>query len=254
MERNLSEKVFEKIKNEKIEPKPKWEFLLKDSFLWGVFMISVVFGAIGFSVFLFLLIENNWSFYIESGKSFLEYFFLTMPYFWFFTSIILIFVVFYNFRHTKNGYKFEPIKIIFSSILVSVIFGLFFYKIGFAEKLDQIFYHKVPFYNNIMEHRNMVWSNPEDGYIMGKILNLNVEKRNFNLKDPNGKIWIVDFRDAEIRGRIELRNGENVRIIGKKVSDKNFYADSIRPLYRRKGMGIQKGVHENSDIYRFLNP
>ena len=51
----LSEKVLKEIKEKKIEPAPRWQFLLKDYFVWLSFAASVIIGAIAFCVILYFL-------------------------------------------------------------------------------------------------------------------------------------------------------------------------------------------------------
>ena len=44
----ISKNVIEKIKKKEIKPIPKWQFLLKDSFLRILSVVNIVFGSIGF--------------------------------------------------------------------------------------------------------------------------------------------------------------------------------------------------------------
>jgi hypothetical protein len=52
MEKDLSKEVLEKIKKQRLKPKSKWHFVLKDSAVWFVFAASIILGALSFSVIL----------------------------------------------------------------------------------------------------------------------------------------------------------------------------------------------------------
>ena len=57
---NLGDKVLRKIKEEHIAPKPRWQFLLKDYFIWFLFFHYVIPDIIVFKPFFpFYFMENK---------------------------------------------------------------------------------------------------------------------------------------------------------------------------------------------------
>src|SRR3989339_797248 len=99
-ENNIPNQVLEKIKN--IKPTPRWQFLLRD-----------------YSVLKFLLI--------------------TLPYFWLVFLLLFLLAAYYNFKNTKQGYKFPFYKISLISILSSMLIGVFLYNLGIAQAIEDSF-------------------------------------------------------------------------------------------------------------------
>ena len=116
IDKNFDSNILERIKEDNLKPKPKWTFLFKDSVIWFFGALSLVFGALGVSVIIYLLKNNDWSLYNKLSGSFLEFILLTMPYFWILFLAIFILVIKYNIQHTKKGYKYSLPIIVFSII------------------------------------------------------------------------------------------------------------------------------------------
>jgi len=55
----VTKNTLQKIKKENIKPIPKWQFLLKDSLVWGLFVLNLILGSIGFAIALYLLTNND---------------------------------------------------------------------------------------------------------------------------------------------------------------------------------------------------
>ena len=51
---NLEDKVLQKIKEDKITPKPFWYFLVKDFSLWGFVFLSVVLATLSIAPIIFI--------------------------------------------------------------------------------------------------------------------------------------------------------------------------------------------------------
>ena len=56
---NISKQVLEKIKDKKIKPKSKWEFLLKDYVWWFLGILALNIGGLAFSVIIYFLVNND---------------------------------------------------------------------------------------------------------------------------------------------------------------------------------------------------
>jgi len=41
-DKNFNDNVLHKIKEEKISPKPRWQFLLKNILMWGLGVVSLI--------------------------------------------------------------------------------------------------------------------------------------------------------------------------------------------------------------------
>lgn len=241
MAEKLCDKVLEKIKEEKIEPKPRWQFLLKDCFVWIAFAISVVIGAIAFCVILDAFTDNDWDVYKYAIENPLERIMISLPFIWIVVLILFLGLAYYNYKNTKSGYRHEAYVIFGLSIATGIIFGaVFHFGFGMGEKAEDFLAENLPFYNKINSHcsNREVWLQPEKGLLAGEILSVSAPD-NFDLEDFSGMSWKIEKNeDVIIRGNSALYEKEEVKIIGEKEKDYIFHAIEIRPW--RKGCSARK--------------
>ncbi len=231
--KNISQEILETIKEKKITPKPKWQFLFKDYFIWAITGIFLIIGSLSAAVVIYMIDNNDWDLYQKASDSFLGFVFATLPYFWILFLILFIFIADYNLRQTKGGYRYGLGKIILSTVLVSLILGSLFYNLGLAKTIDQTF-NDIPIYRKIMEHRHQVWMQPNKGLLVGQILSAK-DKNNFILKDLDGKDWQV-FCCQDMVIEEELEKGLRIRAIGQEKEKSSFEAIRIMPLIGKKWM------------------
>ena len=240
----LTDKITKKIKEEKIQPISKWKFLMKDYLIWTAFGISVIIGGLAFAVIIFLLTNNDWSIYRNLDKSFIEYTFLSLPYFWIMFLGIFSAVAYYNYKHTKSGYKYNPLLAILASIILSFILGSTLFYAGLGSKIEDAFVDKFPYYKNIMEKRMEIWNNSGQGLLAGTIEKVN--DSSFIIKDLSGKKWEVNIENAVVKKVMVIQEGAMVKIIGRDDGDNLFIAEQLRPWmgggYGNRGAGRVKGI------------
>jgi hypothetical protein len=234
---NISEKVLEKIKEEKIIPKPRWQFLLKNYVLWTIFGASIIVGSLSLAVILHTTFENDWDIYRYLDKSLLEYILISLPYFWIILLAILLAVAYYDYRHTKTGYRYRYYWIVLGSILVSFILGLGFLRLGMGKEIDEVFTRHVPYYSGTLKHKKEIWSHPEKGLLAGRI-KIIIDDKDFNLEDFRGKVWEV--RESNIVWREAPRIEEEVKLIGEKSDNCCiFFVKEIRSWVGKKIKGVE---------------
>jgi len=237
---NFSQKILKKIQEDNIKPTPKWHFLLKDYIVWFFGFFSLVTGAIAFSVIIYLIKYNDWEIYNQTNGGFWEFFLLTLPYFWLLLLFLFSFLVFYNVKHTKNGYRYSVKSIVLSNILISITLGFVFYHTGIGRRLDDILGEKVSFYPTFINHRMHFWSQPESGRLAGIVVSSDGDK-SFVLFDVDNKKWTV-IRSDDLGMKVEIE--KPVRVLGKILSENAFEANRIFPA-GRLGMGFFKKHREN---------
>ncbi|MBU1118788.1 hypothetical protein KKH43_02830 [Patescibacteria group bacterium] len=222
---NISDKTLEKIKKEKITPKPKWQFLLKDSFLLTLFALMIVIGSISVSVMMYLSSNNDFELYSRYGKNILQYVLLSLPYVWFIALLVSLFLAVYVVRKMRGGYRFKGVLIVAFSVGVSIIAGCVLYVFGGGRVLDSIFYTNVPYYHTMHEKRMTQWERPEMGMLAGIIIEKNDE---YILLESRGQDrWVVDVRDAQIKGKVPCEQGVPVRVVGTLIGPGEFKAEVI---------------------------
>lgn len=223
----LSKSIIGKIKKKQIKPTPKWVFLLKNSFIWGLFVLSVLFGSIALSIIFFQYRDAGWDIYSQMGEGVVEFVLLALPYFWIILMIGFIVLAYYNFRHTKTGYRYNVFAIVGLSLMISLILGSTLYASGFSEKLENLF-QEIPHYEKLHFGKQMLWQRPGEGLLAGTVLRVQKDKI-FLLQDFKRQVWEVDAKDAKIGPGVMLEKGQRIRMIGEKAGDHEFRAFRIAP-------------------------
>ncbi|MDI6777883.1 MAG: hypothetical protein QMD77_01720 [Patescibacteria group bacterium] len=227
----LCDKVLCKIREEKIEPKPRWQFLLKDYFVWSAFVSAVVVGGLAFCVAFSLTVDNDWDIYKYLKISPVQHFLISLPYVWLILIILFLGLAFYNYKHTKGGYRRGTFVILGLSVVGSVILGSIFHSLGMGRKIDKIFARNLPLYQKIhcCCNRKGIWSQPEKGLLGGRILKVK-EENEFDMEDFSGIVWQIEKNNQTfMRGPVLIIENEEVKLIGEKKAEKIFWAREIRP-------------------------
>ncbi len=241
---NLAEKIIKTIEEKKIKPRPKWEFVLKNYFIWAAAIITLIIGGLAFAVIIYLIRNSDWEIYQQINSSWLEFIILSLPYFWLLTFMALIAMAYYNFKHTKSGYKYRFHLIVVVVFLLSLTGGSLFYVFGLGEYVDKVFEEQIPVYHQLMAHRYKIWQQPENGFLAGEVEQI-ISPEKFKLEDLNGNQWLVSYQmDSK---QWQIKPGLRVKIIGKITSDNHFQAEIIKPFgYPHKGIRQLHGylMHE----------
>jgi hypothetical protein len=227
----FGDKILSKIKEEKIEPKPKWQFLLRDCFIWLVFLVSLLVGAVAFCVSLYIFTTNDWDLYKYLHTTLVGHIFISIPYIWIILLVIFILIANYNFKHTKKGYRHEVYVVFGFSFLGSLILGYFLHSLGMGEGIEKNLASSLPFYEKMTccGNRKDIWDQPEKGLLGGEIMEL-LDEENFELKDFHGMIWLVRENKNILEYRpLFIQSGKQVKIIGEKKEPAVFWAKEIRP-------------------------
>lgn len=248
---NLSDKILKRIQKEKIKPTPRWEFIMKDTFFWVAFVISVIVGGLSFSIIFNTLLNNDWDLYMQLSGSLAKFIVITLPYFWLVIFGVFIVIAYLNINKTKKAYKYSLQMIILGVLVASFLLGITFYNLGLASSLNKGLINRLPMYRKVLNPGEELWRRPNGGFLSGEIESL--EESILKLKDQNGEIWeVVLSKDIlELIPEFILKDGFRVKIIGEEIiencENKCFYADMLRPFDGPKEM-IKKGFLEESDL------
>lgn len=232
---DFEQKIFEKIKDEKITPKPRWHFLLKNYVVWSVGTLALLIGSAAVSVMIYLFKYNNWEIHEQTHKSLLEFFLLTLPYFWIIFLGLFVFILYYNLQHTKTGYRYPVWFIVTTAILSSVILGSLFFLAGFGEKIDNVLGERAPLYQLVFNRHLDFWFNPAEGRLTG-IVTAKDEDQKFEIRDPRGDDWLVTIASPDDLSIRLIKINQPVDLIGQALNDNQFQAEVIRPV--RPGRGF----------------
>jgi len=245
--KNISNEVLKKIKDNNIKPKPRWYFITKNYFIWLIFGISIILGSFAFSMVLFIIKQLDWDIYHYIGESFLKTVFVSLPYLWLIFLVLFTGVAYYNFIHTKRGYRFKFISILLISLVISIALGTGIYFNGFSERLENVFLEKIPYYNRLVYSCEEQWMRPGRGLLAGTIIEIGLPENSFILRDLKNNRWKIVADKVTWKGKITPVTGLKIKLIGKVINDNNFAAMEIRPWQQGQGRFMMGGED------RFLN-
>jgi len=226
---SLSEKIIKKIEKEKIEPKSKWIFELKNISIWVLFALSLIIGSIAISLIIFILRNNDWDLRPHVGGLF-KFVILTMPYLWIIILIVFVLFAYFELKNTKGGYRYNPFLIVLISVLISIILGSGLHVFGASRSMDDVLSKRMPLYPKMFFQKDMMWRMQSEGLLGGTIKSIKGEKE-FEIEDLSGKNWSVTANGFDPVGGLVLEEGMEVKIIGEKVDDNTFKAYEIRPFF-----------------------
>lgn len=247
LDNNFDSGLLEKIKEQNLQPTPVWHFLLKNYVMWGLGFLSLSFGAISVSLILFLSQIDDLSLTIANSQD-LEDILLIFPIFWIMCSVIFIFAVFYNIKHTKRGYRYSPLTLSGVIIISSFVLGFAINAAGFGETIDQQFSHHAPLYDRLINPRINFWSQPDKGRLSGMI----VEKKGsstFRLIDKNNHIWIVEVGDVLVGDAVDVVEVNTpIHFFGSIADNDSFRAKKVMPPMHGDGFFYRFQVKQTAGV------
>lgn len=229
MNENFEQDILSAIKDKKIIPIPKWNFRLRQCFLWLTFVVSMVLGGLTFSAASFLLRQNDWDQYRGLTGGLWSFVFLSLPYFWLVFMGLFIILTYYNFHYFKKAYKFRPYLIIILTLLASLLLGVLFDGLGLGRFLENSFGRKAPgLYEVLIFDREDIWVKPQVGLLAGVVVDV-PERDSLELEDFSGRDWLVLTANINNQQISACQLGQAIKIIGRQVADNVFEASEIRP-------------------------
>ncbi len=225
----LDKKIIKAIKEKKLTPRPRWQFLLKNYLIWGGGVSSLLFGSLAFAMILFMLLNNDWRMYEHISGSLLKFIILTAPYFWLLFLLVFIMVAYFNLKHTKKGYRYSLLSIIIGSIALSMFLGGGLYVAGLGQKIDDILGKRAPFYERFINRRMGMWANPDRGLLTGVLID-KISDNEFVLLDMERKEWLILMNKATFAPEMILATGTPIRLMGKLLEESIFEVTRIMPM------------------------
>lgn len=225
--KQFSENIVKEINERKLVPRPRWHFYLRDSFLWGLVLITTTLGGLAVATLIFLTANHDWTAlrYIDRWA---WYFLVTIPYLWFFALGALLVVTWQNFFRTKYGYRHDAWFIGFLSIAGSLVIGTFFYFIGAGAEVHTLLLKRVRYYPSAFYTDEAIWSQPEHGFLSGKVV-IFEDDGDFLIEDASGREWrILTDDNTYFESEKTVIVGERLRFIGKIGGDGVFIARAVR--------------------------
>jgi len=225
----LSSMVLERI--EQITPDSKWKFLCMNYFVWIAWALSVVFGAISFTVLLYVGTHARFELYEATHDTPLSFFAEVLPYLWIGTFIAMGSFAYFNMRHTKCGYKYPMWQLLVSSVLFSVLGGIVLHIFGTGHLIDTQLGKGMPIYKSLERTEAQMWQRPEKGRLLGVFSEMDDKDEMYIFIDADAKKWNIQTVELRPDDRALLSSGNTVRVLGI-TTDSNarqFHACGVFP-------------------------
>jgi hypothetical protein len=231
----LSSKVVERISKEHVLPIPKWQFLLKGAFVWGVAIVGVLLGAVAVSLVIHLSVvpldatpEFSMRYQVLENL-------LPIPYLWLVLMLGFFYVAYHNFIHTESGYKWKTAQILGGTVVVSIVLGVLLFSVGFANGINRFLVQSLPGYTQFGDLRGMHWVNPEEGRIAGRIVSFDMPTKVFVIAGVQGGEWTVNF-SSQTSFAVDFEIGTMVKVQGSQTGTGTFDAVAVYPWEGRGRM------------------
>lgn len=224
---NLADKILGEIKDKHLHPKPKWEFIVKDSVVWVLVIVSLGIGSLATSVVIYMIDNNEWDLSKKINGNIVTFVFVTLPIFWLVILAIFVLFIYYNFKHTKGGYKYRAYGVIIASVSFSLISGVLLYNLGLAQAIDDVFEAKAPLYTSLVNRKQQLFHHPELGVLPAQVVQV-LSPTELLVIDPRQNQWQVLI--GELEGDCPCQEGRKIIAVGEMMDTGVFKALQIREL------------------------
>lgn len=243
----LQESIVARIEAEDITPRSKWLFLGREFIVWFLWALSVCLGVFAVSVSLYVLIHTQYAFYEATHENFLTFMVDFLPLAWLMVFALMTIFAYYNFRHTRGGYRYPMSKIFFSSLLFSIVGGVVLHAAGMGYLLERELEKWVPIYHSMESRERALWQQPQDGRLLGHLLSGEVGSSSaITFIDVDGMTWVMITEDLFEPDLRLLTSKKMVRVIGFADQSQQFHPCGVFPWLHSASATIKDMARERT--------
>lgn len=210
----MSMAVLDRINTEKVGLSPRWQFILSEYGIWILWVLSVLFGAVAFSVMLFVFMHAGFAFHEATHTTVIDFYVEVLPYLWIIVFILMAVLAHFYLRHTKYGYKYTLSEIVGSSLLFSFIGGIALHVVGVGYFVDVQTGRNIPSYPTVERMETKLWQAPQQGRMIGSLQRGAERGAPALFTDSNGAQWTLSTTELNPMDLDLLYSGEPVRLLG----------------------------------------
>lgn len=222
-----ADKIIQSIKEQQLKPTSRWYYRLREGIIWTLFGISIILGAMAFSIILYAIQQADFNLVKHISHSRLELLLAILPFIWIVLMIVGLVLALVSLKNTWRGYKISPLRLVTTNLALSILLGTAFFIGGGGDKLESAFNRTGFDYTSIQERKQLIWSHPEEGMLAGKIEGITNDE--MTLTDFGGNTWHVNIDGAFIAPVLTLEPGETVKLTGSQTAEETFRAKEVRP-------------------------
>lgn len=236
--KTISEQVMTRIEAAQATPKSRVYFILKNTGIWFLAILSIVLGALATASIMFRLVNAGPA--LRPGNPPISEVILIIPFIWIVCVGIFGYLAYREIRSTRRGYRYEFSVVLLGLVLASLALGLVFYSAGTGFSLDRIAAQYLPFHTDLERIQRDRWMHPEDGFLVGVIREETAE--GLILTDPENIEWTVFLSSTISEQKLQnLAEGQRIGVRGNSIDIQThtFLACDIRSL-EFEGRGFQR--------------
>jgi glucan phosphoethanolaminetransferase (alkaline phosphatase superfamily) len=150
---DLSKQVVEEIEARGMTPRPRWHFLIRRSVFWTLAVVSVLVGAVAFSVADYVFFDNEGVSVAVLLESPLEGIIQTIPFVWLFAFGLFAASAYLSLRHTRSGYRYRTAGVVLTVLVVTVALSIVLNLFDFGQGVHYFLLNHTSFYDALI-HSN----------------------------------------------------------------------------------------------------
>lgn len=214
MQNDLAQKVLERIEEERLAPRPRWQFFIKNQLFWLLLGVSVFLSAAAAGAMLFAFANAGWEFRDVTHDGVTAYFLETIPFVWIVVLVGILFLAYENIRHTKTGYRYPASAVLAFILLGTVVGGMALYVTGVGGRVEEEIGLHLPLHRPMLMKQRVFWTNPSRGLLAGRVISFEPDFRLFRLRTFDGKEWTINGEALSSRSRDTVSRERLVRVVG----------------------------------------
>lgn len=215
---SFAAKVLDRIEEEKVIPRARWHFLLRNVVLWSLWIASVVVGAMAVAAAIFFVMNFQWRLYMATHESLSSFVVASLPYAWIVTLILFTLLAYENIRHTKRGYRYPLWVIVALNITGSALGGVVLYAVGGGQFVDETIGGRIPMHRPFFAMEKERWMQPERGLLAGAVEGVHDEQGTLTLRAFDATEWTIETASLHDIDWKVINDFSEVRIVGVPVA------------------------------------
>jgi hypothetical protein len=201
-----------------------WPRLLVDSFLWLVFLLSILVSTLFFALVCHVTISADWEIAKLYSDSIASFFLIIFPIKAFVVALITLFIACLSYFSLmrRSFYRLKPLIIV---IFLSLAISLGACYLDISRSLENLVLDS-PSYLWLMGDRDRVWQAAEKGLLSGTVATIE-STDSFILAGFDGKTWNLGFASSAQIDSSLIYPGNKLRLIGRITDTNHFEAQKI---------------------------
>ena len=248
--------VMSRIECGEVCPRSRRFFQTRECFVWALWALSVVVGALAVAVTLFVFTHRQYAIYEATHDNFFTFMVEVLPFVWIIVFALMVGVGVYNLRHTKRGYRYPLWQIFLSSMVLSLAGGAALQLFGLGYATDHMLGERMGMYDSQNKIEKRMWQNPNEGRLAGTAEESFVPPATLlAFRDIEGDLWQVVLKDLEDTELSLLDAKQPVRMLGTVVDEEGrvFHPCAVLPLRAPNELSIEDMREEREQFKKKMH-